>query len=56
MHYKGPRMRIEKGPKKILEDIIAENLPNLRNETVTQDQEAGSFTELAQREIYQDTL
>ena len=40
----------------MFEDVIAENLPNLRKETVTYDQEAESFTELAQREIYQDTL
>ena len=30
----------EKGPEKIFEEIVAENFPNLRQETVTQVQEA----------------
>ena len=32
----GPRRRREKGPEKILEDIIAENLPNMEKEIVNQ--------------------
>ena len=38
-HYRGPRRRREKGPEKIFEDIIAENFPNMRKETLTQVQE-----------------
>ena len=30
----------EKGPENIFEDIVAENLPNMRKETLTQVQEA----------------
>ena len=39
MHYSGPKKRREKGLKKIFEEIIAENLPNLEKEIVTQVQE-----------------
>lgn len=34
MHYRGARRRREKGPKKIFEEIKAENLPNLGKEIV----------------------
>ena len=36
----GPRRRREKGPEKIFEEIIAENIPNRWNEIVNQVQEA----------------
>ena len=39
-HYRGPRRRREReGPKKIFEDIIVENFPNLGKEIATQVQE-----------------
>ena len=50
MHYKGPRRRREKWPEKIFEEIIAENLPNLGKERVTQVQEAESHKGLIQRQ------
>ena len=28
-HYRGPKRRKERGPEKIFEEIIAENLPNM---------------------------
>ena len=34
-----------KGPEKILEEVIAENVPNLGKETVTEVQEVESYTE-----------
>ena len=37
-----PEEKREKGPEKIFWEIIAENLPNMGNETVTQLQEAQS--------------
>ena len=42
MHYRGPRRRRErkKGPKKIFEEIIAENFPNKGKKIVNQVQEA----------------
>ena len=42
MHYRGPRRRREreKGPEKIFEEIIVENLPNMGKEIATQVQEA----------------
>ena len=42
MHYRGPRRRRErkKGPKKIFEEIIAENFPDMGKEIVNQVQEA----------------
>ena len=40
LHFRGPRRRREKGPKKISEEIIAENFPNMGKETVNQVQEA----------------
>ena len=40
LHFRGPRRRREKGPKKISEEIIAENFPNMGKETVTEVQEA----------------
>ena len=44
MHYRGPRRRREreKGPEKIFEEIIVENLPNMGKEIATQVQEAQS--------------
>ena len=44
MHQKGPRRR-EKGPEKILVEIIAENFLNMGIETVTQIQEVQSPTQ-----------
>ena len=41
-HYRGPRRRREKGPEKIFEDIIAENLPNMGKKIINQVQEAQS--------------
>ena len=40
LHETGPRRRRKKEPKKIYEDIIAENFPNQGKERVTQAQEA----------------
>ena len=40
LHYRGPRRIREKGPEKIFEEIIPENFPNMRKETVNQVQEA----------------
>ena len=40
LHYRGPRRRREKGPEKIFEEIIAENLPNMGKKIVNQVQEA----------------
>ena len=40
MHYRSPRRRREKGPEKIFEEVIAENLPNKGKEIVNQIQEA----------------
>ena len=42
MHYRGPRRRREreKGPKRIFENIIAENFLNMGKEIVNQVQEA----------------
>ena len=41
-HYRGPRRRREKvkGSEKILEEIIAENLPNIGKEIINHIQEA----------------
>ena len=39
-NYRSPRIRREKGPEKIFEEIIAENFPNMGKETVTEVQEA----------------
>ena len=39
-HYRGPRRRREKGLRKIFEEIIAENFPNMGKEIVNQVQEA----------------
>ena len=44
MHQRGPRRR-EKGPEKILVEIIAENFSNMGMETVTQIQEVQSPTQ-----------
>ena len=38
-HYRGLRRRREKGPEKIFEEIIAENIPNMEKEIVNQIQE-----------------
>ena len=38
----GSRRRREKGPEKIFEEVIAENLPNIGKEAVTQVQEVQS--------------
>ena len=35
-HYRGPRRRREKGPKKIFDEIIAVNFPNMGKEIVNQ--------------------
>ena len=40
LHFRGPRRKIEKGPEKIFEEIIAENFPNMGKEIVNQVQEA----------------
>ena len=40
LQYRGPRRRRGKGPEKILEEVIAENVPNMGKETVNQVQEA----------------
>ena len=40
LHYRGLRRRREKGPEKIFEEIIAENLPNMGKESLTRIQEA----------------
>ena len=41
MYYKTPRRtKREKGPKKIFEEIIVENFPNMGKEIATQVQEA----------------
>ena len=44
MHYSGPRRKRERdrGVKNVFDEIIAENLPNLRKETDNQVQEAQS--------------
>ena len=40
MHYRGPRIgETEKGPKKIFEEIIAENFQNMGKEIVNQVQD-----------------
>ena len=39
-HYRCPRRRREKRPKKTFEEIIAENFPNMGKEIVNQVQEA----------------
>jgi len=39
-HYRGARRRREKRPKKMFEEIIAENFPTLGKETFAQIQEA----------------
>ena len=40
-NYKGPRIKKEKkGCEKIFEEIIVENFPNMKKETVNQVQEA----------------
>ena len=37
LHFRGPRRKIEKGPEKIFEEIIAENFPNMGKEIVIQE-------------------
>ena len=39
-NYRSPRIRREKGPEKIFEEIIAENFPNMGKEITNQVQEA----------------
>ena len=39
-HHKGSRRRIEKGPEKIFEEIIAENFPSMEKERFIQVEEA----------------
>ena len=39
-YYRDPRRRREKGPEKILEEIIVENFPKMGKEIATQVQEA----------------
>ena len=47
----------EKGTKKMLEEVIAKNLPNLGKKTVTQPMKCReSHTGLTQRGTHQDTL
>ena len=40
LHYRGPRRRREKGPKKIFEEILFKNLPNMEKEIANHVQEA----------------
>ena len=42
LHFRGPRRRREKGPKKISEEIIAENFPYMGKEIVSKVQEVQS--------------
>ena len=45
LHYRGLiKRKRDKGPKKIFEEIIAENISNMGKEIVTQVQEAQSST------------
>ena len=37
LQYRGPSRRRERGPEKILEEVIAENVPNMGKETVNQE-------------------
>ena len=54
MHHMGPRMRREKGIDNLLEKIIAENVPSLKMEMDTQDQEATeSKTSWTRRDFHQ---
>ena len=56
LNYRGPERRGEKRPQKIFEEIIAEKLPNLVKETVTQVQEVQRIPiGLTQIGIHQDT-
>ena len=59
LHYrvsqKGKRER-EKGPKKIFEELTADNFPNLAKETVTRVQIAEYHTKLTHRGIHHGTL
>ena len=45
----------EKGPENIFEDIIAENFPNMRKETLKSRKHRGSHTGWTQGESYWDT-
>ena len=45
----------QKGPKKIFEEIIAENLPNMGKEIVNQVQEAQSLRKDKPKEEHRDT-
>ena len=40
LNYRSPRIRREKGPDEIFEEIIAENFPNMGKETAKEVQEA----------------
>ena len=55
--YRGPRGKreSEKGPEKILEEIIPENFPNMGKEIVNQVQEAGSPRKDKPKEEYTET-
>ena len=56
MHYRGLRKRKrDKGPEKIFEEIIAENVSNMGKETVTQVQEAQSSTQDKPKEKHAKT-
>ena len=57
-HYTHLRKRRKKGPRKVFDEIIAGNFPNMGKETVTQVSHrinTVSHTELSQRETRQDT-
>ena len=52
----GPSRRREKGPEKIFEEVIAENVPNMGKETVNQVQEAQTVPgRITQGGTHQDT-
>ena len=42
MHYRGPKKRRKKGIKNIFDEIMSEDLPNLKKEADIQVQEADS--------------
>ena len=54
-HYRGPKRRKERGPEKIFEEIIAENLPNMGKETFNQVQEAQSPRQDKPKEEHTET-
>ena len=54
MHYWGTRKRKDKRPEKILEEIIAENFPNIGKKRVSQVQETESQVGETQEGTHQD--